>query len=91
MPPINLLVDGFGKRTVIAGGTQLRILPLGASITVGFQSSDGNGYRLGLLNRLAGSNVEYIGTVRAGTMTDVSPECCVSILSRLIRATAELE
>ncbi|KAL8788939.1 MAG: hypothetical protein Q9195_007055 [Heterodermia aff. obscurata] len=64
------LVNGVGKRTLIAGGTQLRILPLGASITVGVQSTDGNGYRLDLLNDLAGNNVQYIGTVRAGTMAD---------------------
>lgn len=58
------------KRTVVAPGTQLRILPLGASITVGFRSSDYNGYRQHLADRLSGSNVQYVGTIRAGTMKD---------------------
>lgn len=60
----------MSKRNVVAPGIQLRILPLGASITVGYRSSDYNGYRQYLLNRLAGSNVQYVGTVRSGTMKD---------------------
>ena len=72
------------KRTVIAGGTELRILPLGASITVGFRSTDGNGYRLDLLDRLAGSNVQYVGTVRAGTMDDVGAGYHAGIPLRLM-------
>lgn len=60
----------FSKRTVVAPGTQLRILPLGASITVGYKSKDYNGYRQYLLDRLSGSNVQFVGTVRSGTMKD---------------------
>ena len=56
------------KRTTVAGGTELRILPLGDSITDGFQSTDRNGYRLPLLNDLAGSKVLFIGSHRSGDM-----------------------
>lgn len=39
----------------VKAGTELRILPVGDSITVGYESSDGNGYRLGLQQDLSGS------------------------------------
>lgn len=39
---------------VIKDGVKLRILPVGDSITVGFLSSDGNGYRLKLDENLSG-------------------------------------
>ncbi|KAE9379471.1 carbohydrate esterase family 3 protein, partial [Stipitochalara longipes BDJ] len=48
----------------------LRILPLGDSITWGFLSTDGNGYRQDLLNMLSGIPVQYIGSQRSGNMTD---------------------
>ena len=50
--------------------TSLRILPLGDSITYGFGSTDGNGYRLDLLSMLTsdGTQVHYIGSQRAGNM-----------------------
>ncbi|KAK6607933.1 hypothetical protein H4I96_04168 [Botrytis cinerea] len=50
----------------------LRIQPLGNSITFGYLSSDGNGFRLGLRNLLtsAGNTVQYVGSVRAGNMSD---------------------
>ncbi|OIW24797.1 family 3 carbohydrate esterase, partial [Coniochaeta ligniaria NRRL 30616] len=61
-------------------GTELRILPVGDSITVGFESNDmedgvtgdGNGYRLELRNDLAKDNVVFAGTVESavGTMAD---------------------
>ncbi|TGO88982.1 hypothetical protein BPOR_0131g00210 [Botrytis porri] len=53
-------------------GNSLRIQPLGNSITYGFLSSDGNGFRLGLRNLLtsAGNTVQYVGSVRAGNMSD---------------------
>ena len=37
----------------LKSGKELRILPLGDSITWGFGSSDGNGYRLSLLDALS--------------------------------------
>jgi lysophospholipase L1-like esterase len=54
----------------VASGTLLRILPLGASITYGLKSSDGNGYRLALLNKLkeAGNPVHFVGTQYGGSM-----------------------
>ncbi|KAI9715077.1 MAG: hypothetical protein M1812_006195 [Candelaria pacifica] len=50
----------------------LKILPLGDSITFGFKSSDGNGYRNDLLGDLTlmvgGPKATFIGSVKAGTM-----------------------
>lgn len=48
----------------------LRILPLGASITWGQGSSDGNGYRehLRTLLLLRGTVVGMVGTVNSGSM-----------------------
>ena len=50
----------------------LRILPLGASITWGQKSSDGNGYRGHLRDMLQMRDtvVDMVGTVKAGNMTD---------------------
>ncbi|KAK3616372.1 hypothetical protein LTR56_025995 [Elasticomyces elasticus] len=61
---------GAGLETDIelVTGLDLRILPLGDSITQGYQSSDGNGYRQDLLTLLAGNNtVDYVGTLTSGT------------------------
>ncbi|KAL9635740.1 MAG: hypothetical protein Q9204_002513 [Flavoplaca sp. TL-2023a] len=62
------------KRTQVAAGIELRILPLGDSITYGYQPADdgnqNNGYRLQLLKDLSGSNVKFVGSVRSGTMSD---------------------
>ena len=53
------------------GGEELRILPLGDSITYGEGSSDGNGYRLALYDLLHLDNdLDYIGRVKSGTMVD---------------------
>lgn len=51
---------------------ELRILPLGASITWGAQSSDGNGYRKDLRDQLRfeGWEVDMVGSVTHGTMAD---------------------
>ncbi|KAL8671930.1 MAG: hypothetical protein Q9168_003586 [Polycauliona sp. 1 TL-2023] len=57
-------------RSNIANGIELRILPLGDSISNGFQSSDNNGYRLGLQQELAGSNLLFVGSRSGGTMDD---------------------
>jgi len=50
----------------------LRILALGASITWGAGSTDGNGYRYGLRGALVkdGYTVNMIGSVNHGTMAD---------------------
>lgn len=73
---LSLKHDGLGsshggtlfKRETIAGGTKLRILPLGDSITVGVQSSDDNGYRGPLQQALAGSKLVFVGDLINGTM-----------------------
>lgn len=55
----------------IARGVNLRILPLGDSITWGQYSSDGNGYRLALYDLLAqGNRVTFIGREKSGTMAN---------------------
>ena len=51
-------------------GTELRILPLGDSITWGYTSPDGNGYRLQLYNDLSGDNVVFAGVIQSGNMID---------------------
>ncbi|KAH7395775.1 SGNH hydrolase-type esterase domain-containing protein, partial [Cadophora sp. MPI-SDFR-AT-0126] len=49
----------------------LKILPLGNSITYGYLSTDGNGYRKHLLDQItANGTAQYIGSVRSGNMTD---------------------
>lgn len=54
----------------------LRVLPLGDSITWGFSSSDGNGYRKPLLDKLAAAeaSVDFVGSQRSGTMADADNE-----------------
>ncbi|KAJ6438913.1 Lipase 1 [Purpureocillium lavendulum] len=58
----------------IKPGTELRILGVGDSITVGFLSNrnggDGNGYRLKLRNDMSNDTVVFAGTESAGTMDD---------------------
>ncbi|KAI2640176.1 carbohydrate esterase family 3 protein [Xylaria nigripes] len=58
--------DGF------ANGLWLRIMPLGASITYGLKSSDGNGYRKYLRDMIVdnGNDVNMVGSRRNGTMED---------------------
>lgn len=50
----------------------LRILPLGASITWGQKSSDGNGYREHLREMLEKRStvVDMVGNVKSGSMED---------------------
>lgn len=68
----------YFKRTEVAPGTKLRILPLGDSITYGYQSRDdgngGNGYRLQLQNDLSGSKQLFVGSVRSGNMANSANE-----------------
>ncbi|KAF2810068.1 SGNH hydrolase [Mytilinidion resinicola] len=59
------------KRFIVAPGTELRILPLGDSITFGWNSTAGtDGYRLGLSEDLQGSKFLFVGTQRSGSMAD---------------------
>ncbi|KKZ66425.1 hypothetical protein EMCG_07853 [[Emmonsia] crescens] len=69
--PLSLPSSQTFRRDAIARGADLRILPLGDSITYGQGSSDGNGYRLPLYNLLSGRNkVEYIGREKRGSMSN---------------------
>jgi lysophospholipase L1-like esterase len=59
-----------------ASTTPLRVMPLGDSITWGVGSSTGNGYRGPLWNMLAadGHPVDFVGTLRGGSMSDPDNE-----------------
>lgn len=59
-----------------AGTTPLRVLPLGDSITDGVGSTTGNGYRKPLWDDLsaAGHSLDFVGTSRAGSMSDPNNE-----------------
>jgi lysophospholipase L1-like esterase len=51
----------------------VRVMPLGASITWGTSSSDGNGYREELRRHLAGDAgvaIDFVGSQQSGTMAD---------------------
>ncbi|KAL4946967.1 SGNH hydrolase-type esterase domain-containing protein [Aspergillus filifer] len=61
-------------RTPIANGAELRVLPLGDSITHGYLSSDNNGYRLELWNDLSENTKDFIGTQPIGDMQDPDNE-----------------
>ncbi|MGW8762956.1 ricin-type beta-trefoil lectin domain protein [Streptomyces sp. NPDC055815] len=59
-----------------ASDTPLRVMPLGDSITWGVGSGTGNGYRAPLWDGLAadGHPVDFVGTGRAGSMSDPDNE-----------------
>ncbi len=73
--PISKKDESFAARRDAVGfakGIWLRILPLGASITYGLTSSDGNGYRKFLRDQIVdyGNPVNMVGSRRNGTMED---------------------
>ncbi|KUN91618.1 FG-GAP-like repeat-containing protein [Streptomyces caeruleatus] len=55
---------------------RIRLMPLGDSITFGLASSDGNGYRDELHDKIKRSaqTVDFVGSVRAGSMSDPDNE-----------------
>ncbi|KXH60127.1 GDSL-like Lipase/Acylhydrolase [Colletotrichum nymphaeae SA-01] len=57
---------------LVGGNVSLRLMPLGASITYGLTSSDGNGYRKVLRDLLVadGNPVDMVGNHPNGTMED---------------------
>ncbi|KAJ0274680.1 hypothetical protein CBS470a_011656 [Colletotrichum nupharicola] len=81
--PLALAADalnytGAAAGQVIKDGVELRILPVGDSVTVGYLSTDGNGYRLKLQENLSANDVVFAGTESSGNMTDpyfVSQQC----------------
>jgi lysophospholipase L1-like esterase len=56
--------------------SSLRLEPLGDSITYGYQSTTGNGYREPLWNELTGEGhpLDFVGSVQGGTMADPDNE-----------------
>ncbi|TKA73171.1 hypothetical protein B0A55_07399 [Friedmanniomyces simplex] len=69
--------DGDSNQT----GSHFRILPMGASIVYGLESSDGNGFRLGLQNLLEanGTQVTMVGTQWSGNMSDNHHEAYLAV------------
>ena len=59
-------------RLALVSGLPLRIMPLGASITFGIRSSNGNGYRQDLRKKITafGNPVNMVGSHPNGTMKD---------------------
>jgi lysophospholipase L1-like esterase len=59
-----------------AAPSSLRLEPLGDSITDGYQSTTGNGYRGPLYDELKseGHTLDFVGSLRAGTMADPDNE-----------------
>ena len=55
-----------------AATAPLKIMPLGASMTYGYNSTDGNGYREELRNLLVGAGVslDYVGSQKSGNAVD---------------------
>ena len=70
----------------------MRILPLGASITYGYESSDGNGYRYGLRGALVndGNVVNMIGSLNGGTMHNNNVEGWVGFRIAEVAQKAEI-
>ncbi|MEZ0068914.1 lysophospholipase L1-like esterase [Streptacidiphilus sp. MAP12-20] len=63
--------------TTASSPPQLKVMPLGDSITTGYQSSTGNGYRgplMQLVNQQTRYTVNFVGTQFNGTMTDNANE-----------------
>ncbi|KAH6634952.1 carbohydrate esterase family 3 protein [Chaetomium sp. MPI-SDFR-AT-0129] len=64
---------GLRSTTPLGHGVPLRIMPLGASITYGTASTDGNGYRASLRSQIVsgpGNPVNMVGSEQVGTMVD---------------------
>ncbi|MBD0734900.1 SGNH/GDSL hydrolase family protein [Streptomyces sp. CBMA29] len=59
-----------------ASTAPVRLMPLGDSITWGYGSSTGNGYRAALYDGLAadGHPLDFVGSLRGGTMSDPDNE-----------------
>ena len=63
----------------LAAAWNVTVLPLGDSITYGYESTDGNGYREDLLELIQadGNTVDYIGSIQAGSMASRALSCLV--------------
>ncbi|MFE0589319.1 FG-GAP-like repeat-containing protein [Micromonospora echinospora] len=60
------------ERELALSGLDIRLMPLGDSITYGVESADRNGYRDELYDHLKGSarHVDFVGSVQTGSMSD---------------------
>jgi hypothetical protein len=70
--PVSQDADGALVLAGRADSYYIRDMPLGASITVGYRSSDDNGYRKTFRDHLtsAGWKVNMVGSYTGGNMTD---------------------
>ncbi|CAK7213188.1 hypothetical protein SBRCBS47491_001717 [Sporothrix bragantina] len=77
-PPIPSLVRPNASRRFMAqiAKPPLRLMPLGGSVTYGSESSNGNGYRKALRDKLfnGGYQVEMVGSRKAGSMENNANE-----------------
>ncbi|KAJ7083801.1 SGNH hydrolase-type esterase domain-containing protein [Mycena epipterygia] len=70
-------------------GLNIRLLPLGDSITYGFTSTDGNGYRATLHDLLQpGNTLDFIGSIKSGTMVDNDNEGHIGAIIEQIAESA---
>lgn len=69
---VSLALTGLAAPAAAQAADPVKVMPLGASITWGTASSDGNGYREDLRRRLAdaGVTVDYVGSQQSGAMAD---------------------
>ncbi|MFL5995230.1 MAG: ricin-type beta-trefoil lectin domain protein [Streptomyces sp.] len=82
LPLVTLVTAALGMTAAgvapasAASNTPLRVMPLGDSITWGVGSSTGNGYRGPLWDELAtdGHPLDFVGTLRGGSMSDPDNE-----------------
>ncbi|CAM1503170.1 Fc.00g079460.m01.CDS01 [Cosmosporella sp. VM-42] len=67
-----LRTRSLSPRDAIAGGVDLRIMPVGDSITHGYQggsiNKDGNGYRLQLWNDITANDKQFVGSQTSGNL-----------------------
>jgi lysophospholipase L1-like esterase len=75
LSPVALPADAAAD-SVPAATSEVTVMPLGASMTFGKGSSSGNGYReeLRLSLAAAGIDVDYLGSLKSGTMADPDNE-----------------
>ena len=74
---VQKMVEFGEKLGVRTAQSNIRLMPLGDSITAGFQSTTGNGYRLELWNDLANEGhtvLKFVGSQDSGTMADPANE-----------------
>lgn len=76
---VGLVVTALGASPLAAHAATvpIKIMPLGASVTYGTNSTDGNGYREALRKLLvtnAGLTLDYVGSVKSGNSVDPDNE-----------------